>query len=173
MYFLTIVTHERRPLFAEPTARRLLREAHAFVRKDRPFESRAIVLMPDHLHVIWRLPDGDCDYPTRIAILKKRFTEGFLAAGGKEGKTTPSRAKHRVRGVWEKRYYEHTIRNFWDYQRHFDYIHLNPVKHGYVARPGDWPWSTFAKYVKEGVYEATWLGHVELPGGWSVEPDQW
>ena len=143
------------------------------VRRRRPFEQQAIVLLPDHLHVLWRLPEGDTDYSTRIAQLKKRFTRAYLAAGGREGRPTPSRRKHRVRGVWEKRFMEHTIRDYRDYKRHLDYIHANPVKHGPVSMPKDWPYSTFLQYVEAGEYDLNWCGDVGLPGGPGIEPDEW
>ena len=145
-YSFTVVTHQRRPIFGVPLWRRLLREAIERVQGEHPFDLRAIVLLPDHLHMLWRLPEGDSDYSTRLAVVKKRFTDTYLAAGGTEGTSTPSREKHRLRGVWEKRFYEHSIRDYKDYKRHLDYIHSNPVKHGLVSMPKDWPYSSFHRY---------------------------
>lgn len=116
---------------------------------------------------------GDSDYSTRIGQIKKRFTHEYLATGTGEGEATFSRKFHRIRGVWEKRFYEHTIRGCGDFKRHLDYIHFNPVKHGRAARACDWPWSTFMDYVTNGEYSLNWAGHVEIPGGVDVEPDVW
>ena len=105
MFFLTLVTHRRMAVFDKPRARRLLREAMLCVRRTRPFVMDGIVLLPDHMHVLWRLPKGDADYSTRVSLVKKAFTHAYLAAGGREGSATASRRTHRVRGVWEKRFY--------------------------------------------------------------------
>jgi putative transposase len=167
MVFLTLVTGRRRPLFAEEPARQLLRQAIAQTMTDRPWEMTAVVLLPDHLHMIWRLPDGDVDYSTRVSLLKKRFTRAFLAAGGEETAAPAGQRRHRLRGVWQRRFWEHTIRSAKDFRMHVDYIHLNPVKHGLAARPADWPWSSFHRYVRQGWYEEDWCGTCDLPA--SVE----
>jgi putative transposase len=119
----------------------------------------------------WRLPEGDADYSTRVSLLKKRFTERRLSGGGGESSSTPSRRRHRVRGVWQKRFYEHTIRGYRDYKAHLGYIHMNPVKHGLATKPADWPWSTFKKFVSLGEYEDDWAGPLHQPGGIDIEPD--
>jgi len=124
----------------------------------------AIVLLPDHLHMLWRMPEGDADYSTRIAATKKRFTRSYLAAGGAEAPVRPGQRRHRLRGVWQPRFWEHTIRDARDYHRHLDYIHLNPVKHGLVASPREWPHSSFHRYVEMGWYEPDWCGRTDLPG---------
>jgi len=167
LYFFTLVTHGRRGLFTEEWARDCLRNAIERTRRDRPWHMEAVVLLPDHLHMLWRLPEGDSDYSTRIAALKKRFTRAFLRQGGEEGGITSGQRQHRRRGVWQERFWEHTIRGARDLHMHVDYIHINPVKHGLVDRPGDWPWSSFHRYVKMGWYEPDWCGRVDLPG--SVE----
>jgi len=142
------------------------------VRSLRPFEQMGVVLMPDHLHLLWRLPDGDSDFSSRIGAIKQCFTRLWLAGGGEEGSATPGRARQQYRGVWQKRFYEHWIRDYRDFKLHLDYIHINPVKHGLAARPGDWPWSSFQRYVRRGEYDADWCGRVELPGC-DIEPDGW
>jgi len=173
MFFFTLVTHKRRPLFDLPFARRQLREAIRAVRQARPFELRAMVLLPDHLHMLWRLPEGDAGYSTRVALIKRHFTRAYLARGGTETGGSPSRARHRLRGVWQKQFWEHAIRDYRDYRLHLDYIHANPVKHGLVGFPKDWPYSTFTRYVRLGEYDPDWCGHVKLPGGVDMEPDAW
>jgi len=169
-YFLTLVTHERQPIFGAAPARCMLREAIVGVQSERPFDVPGIVLLRDHLHLICHLPDGDADYSGRISRIKQRFTHRFLLAGGAEGATTASRARHRVRGVSEKRFWEHTIRDYRDFIMHLEYIHMNPVKHGLVARPIDWPWSSFRQYVQKGWYGEDWCGSVRLPGTEYIEP---
>jgi putative transposase len=98
MFFFTLVTHKRSPLFDLPSAREQLREAIRGVRQARPFELRAMVLLPDHLHMLWRLPEGDADYSTRVALIKRRFTRAYLAGRGGETDGSSSRARHRLRG---------------------------------------------------------------------------
>jgi putative transposase len=137
----------------------------------RPFTLDAIVLLPDHIHMLLTLPAGDTDYSSRIGQIKKRFTRAFLATGGQEGVSTSSRRRQRCRGVWEKRFWEHTIADRRDFMMHLDYIHINPVKHGLVQWPADWPWSSFHRYLKEGWYEPNWCGHVNIKGVRYLEPD--
>ncbi len=173
MYFLTVVTHGRMPIFERAWTRGVFRESLVEVRKRHPFDLRAIVLLPDHLHMLWALPPADADYSMRMSLVKKRFTHSYLARGGKEGPITPSRRTHRVRGVWEKRFFEHTIRDYQDYKRHLDYIHSNPVKHRLVDAVKDWEYSSFHRYVGLGEYDLDWSGRVELPGGADVEPETW
>jgi putative transposase len=173
MYFLTLVTHERRPILCSDLSRRILRQAIETVRANHPFEIRAIVLLPNHLHTLWRLPGEDGEFSMRVGLVKKGFTDAYLLAGGREGASTSSRDRHRVRGVWEKRFYEHTIRNYRGYKRHLDYIHFNPAKHGLVRLPREWPWSTFHAFLKKGEYHPDWCGDVPLQGGVDIEPDQW
>jgi len=138
----------------------------------RPFEQMAIVLLPDHLHFLWRLPDGDNDFSSRIGAIKQCFTRLRLAGGGEEGPATSARARQQYRGVWQKRFHEHWIRDYRDFKRHLDYIHVNPVKHGLADRAADWPWSSFPKYVRRGEYGEDWRGRVDLPGC-DIEPDGW
>jgi putative transposase len=125
-------------------------------RKTLPFEMPAIALLPDHLHVIWTLPEQDANYPRRWAKLKGVFTRNYLAAGGSEGEMTANRAAHGERAVWQHRYWEHTIRDEDDFARCVDYIHFNPVKHGLVERVRDWPHSSFHRWAEAGLYEPDW-----------------
>ena len=122
-----------------PPTRQALIEA----RRRRPFEQLGMVLLPDHFHVLWRLPPGDSDYSARMKAVKESFTRAFLAAGGWEGRGSLSRRRQGYRGVWHKRFWEHAIRDHEDFRRHLDYIHASPVKHGLVEYPRDWPWSSF------------------------------
>ena len=110
--------------------------------------------MLDHLHMIWTLPQADSDYATRIRLIKTAFTKDLAGSSG--AKVSESRASKGERDVWQRRYWEHTIRDERDFQAHLDYIHINPVKHGVVARPGDWPHSTFPVWLERGVYDPHW-----------------
>jgi len=127
----------------------------------------AIVLLPDHLHCLWTLPPGFQDYSTVWKGIKEQFTRNHLASGGTESKVSPGKKRKRERGIWQSRFWEHTVRDEDDFKRCLDYIHWNPVKHGYVSRPCDYPYSTFAKYVRLGEYEPLWgTGKVvvDVPG---------
>ncbi|MEZ6034898.1 MAG: transposase [Planctomycetaceae bacterium] len=155
-YFFTVVTYHRYPFFSDPTARRILGNAFRDTRASLPFEIPAIVLLPDHLHCLWSLPRGDDDYPTRWKAIKHWFTSRWIEAGGHEEYVTESQARRGHRGVWQRRYHEHTIRDEDDLEKHFDYIHFNPVKHLHVTRVVDWPWSSFHRYVKSGHYSDHW-----------------
>ena len=161
--FITMVTQDRRPLFKSEPWRELLRDGIEFVRQRHPFELTAMVLLPDHLHMMWKLPAIDTDYSTRISLIKRRFTYAYLRTGGTEAPQTVSRTRQRSRGVWQKRFHEHTIRDAKDFHMHLDYIHMNPVKHGVVSMANDWPWSSFHRYVDQKWYEADWQGQIDLP----------
>jgi len=156
-FFFTVVTHERRPLFSDEPARRLLRIAIEGVRRDLPLTVPGFVLLPDHLHCIWGLPENDCDFSTRWARIKKSFTQSWMAAGGEEGYVNPEKRRRHERGVWQRRFWEHAIRDAEDFRAHMGYIHYNPGKHGLVACPHTWPYSSFHKKAEEGLYEREWL----------------
>jgi putative transposase len=132
----------------------LLRQAFRYVRRRHPFDIEAIVVLPDHLHAIWTLPEGDADFALRWRLIKSMFSRG-LPAGERR---SASRAEKGERGIWQRRYWEHTLRDEEDFARHADYIHFNPVKHGYVSRVPDWPYSSFHRMVRFGVYPLDWAG---------------
>jgi putative transposase len=155
-FFFTVVTYHRRPLFKSARARALLREVIAGVQERRPFEMEAIVLLPEHLHCVWTLPPDDHDFSTRWRKLKEEFTRRFLDDGGVEGRATSGQRRKGLRAVWRQRFWEHTIRDELDFERHVDYIHYNPVKHGLAACPQAWEWSTLPTWVARGVYESDW-----------------
>ena len=162
-FFLTVVTCGREPLFRGAQARTLLREAMDAVCRERPWKTEATVVLPEHWHALWRLPEGDTDYSTRVRRVKKLFTRTWLAAGGRERPVTASQRRLRRRGIWQARFWEHTIRDAADFKMHLDYVHMNPVRHGLVARPGDWAFSSFRRWVAMGEYEADWMGRTDLP----------
>jgi putative transposase len=157
-YFFTAVTHERRPFLAEPLARQCLRAAWREMRARYPFELVALCLIPDHLHTIWTLPEGDTDYTSRWRFLKTRFSRLYRLEGGAEGPRSASRSTRHERGFWQRRYWEHKIRDDEDLRRHFNYIHYNPVKHTLVEWPEEWPWSTYHRYARMGWYDTGWGG---------------
>ena len=153
-YFFTVVAYGRRPFLTDDLARDCLRRAWRTVRERRPFDLVGLCLLPDHLHCIWRLPPDDADFSTRWATIKGVFTREYLRnAGVTEGPRNPSRVRRREAALWQRRFWEHEIRDEVDLSRHLNYIHFNPVKHGLVADPADWPWSTYHRYLREGYYE--------------------
>lgn len=155
-FFFTVVTDRRRPLFADDNARRLLGNVIRGCQKQWPFDLHSIVLPPDHLHAIWCLPRGDDGYSLRWGWIKRQFTKHWLAAGGTETSVTEGRQRDGRRGVWQPKFWEHTLENEEDFERHVDDIHYNPVKHGYVRCPKDWPSSSFHKWVQHGAYPPDW-----------------
>jgi putative transposase len=161
-YFFTVVTYRRAKLFSHETARTLLGNVFRECAAAWPFETAAIVLLPDHLHTIWTLPPGDANYPARWSWIKKEFTKAWLAASGREQRPTAGVRREHRRGIWQRRYWEHTIEDEDDFERHFDYLHFNPVKHGYVRSPCEWPWSSFHRWVKAGVYDRAWGADLSL-----------
>ena len=145
-YFFTVVTWKRRHLLSSEDRIDHLRDAFRYIRARRPFDIDGMVVLPDHLHCIWRLPPGDADYAARWREIKKRFS----------GVVNPSSNERNERLVWQRRYYEHLIRDETDWRRHMDYLHYNPVKHGLVRRAADWPYSSFRSAVRRGWYAEDW-----------------
>ncbi len=137
-----------------------LRRVYAEVQTRHPFETIAICILPDHLHALWSLPDNDVDYALRWNLIKSGFSRGLPAA-----RRSPSKLAKREKGIWQRRYWEHAIRDDADLARHVDYIHFNPVKHGLVSCVCDWPHSSFHQYVKRGDLPIDWGGDMrEMPG---------
>ena len=155
-YFFTLVALHRKHLFDSPEARNILGKIMRGEREKTPFQTVAIVLMPEHLHTIWTLPPGDEDYSARLRAIKAKFTSEWLKIAEREEKVTQGYLAQRRRGIWQPRFMEHTIRDETDLHNHFNYIHYNPVKHGYAHSPNDWPWSSFHKYVMSGDYPMNW-----------------
>jgi putative transposase len=150
-YFFTVNLADRRTDFL---VRYIddLRESLDKVKKAHPFALLSMAVMPEHLHSIWRLPEGDADYPARWGLIKAGFSRRLNATEH----VRLSRKTKRERGIWQRRYWEHQIRDDADLARHIDYIHYNPVKHGLVERPVDWPHSTLHAYIKRGIVSADW-----------------
>lgn len=129
-----------------------LRSVVAQVRKAHPFRIHAWVVLPDHLHAIIELPEGDVDYATRWRLIKMGFSKGIP----NDEYRTRIRERRGERGIWQRRYWEHLIRDEQDYRAHRDYVHINPLKHGLVERVADWPYSTFHRLVENGIYPEDW-----------------
>ncbi|TWU39744.1 REP-associated tyrosine transposase [Novipirellula artificiosorum] len=160
MYFFTVVTYQRRPILTMDAGRQCLRNAISEIKQNRPFDLFATVLLPDHWHWVMALPSGDADYSTRIKRIKETFSEAWLAAGMPESPVTPAQKKKGMRGIWQPRFWEHTIRDEADLERCVDYTHWNPRKHEVVRRVQDWPWSSFHRFVEAGQYDLDWGGEI-------------
>ncbi|NIA20780.1 MAG: transposase [Anaerolineaceae bacterium] len=155
-FFFTAVAFQRRPLLTTSGVRPLLRRAILDTRRERPFRILAQVLLPNHLHTIWELPPGDDDFSTRWRLIKTRVTRSLRGRGIDIPHPNASRRRRHQHGLWQPRFWEHGVRDEDDLERHVDYIHWNPVKHGLVDRVGDWPWSTFHRCVRLGIYPPDW-----------------
>ena len=153
-YFFTLVTHHRRKILCQPENVDLLREAFRYVMEKHPFKFDAIVILPDHLHCIWTLPEGDADFSTRWRLIKSYFSRKCDLKY--QGKISASRQSKKEKTVWQRRFWEHQIRDEKDFRSHVDYIHYNPVRHGLVDAPKDRQYSSFHRYVKDGIYDESW-----------------
>lgn len=160
-YFFTVVTHQRQKILLGEEVRKALREGIEKTRVIFPFQIIAWVLLPDHLHCIWTMPDGDSDFSKRWGMIKRHVSKQCDHHLKDYISTDSSRLKRHESSFWQRRYWEHQIRDEADLARHVDYIHWNPLKHGLVAQVSDWPYSTFHRYAAEGVYPENWCGSVD------------
>ncbi|MCK5199278.1 MAG: transposase [Spirochaetales bacterium] len=135
-YAFTVVTANRKPILIENIER--LRSAFCLCLSRYPFEMKAIVVLPDHMHTLWKLPEGDADFSTRWMVIKRKFSSGLPSAP-----VSNSKAKKREKGIWHRRFWEHHIRDANDWENQLNYIYINPVKHKYVTSPDDWPHSSY------------------------------
>ncbi len=164
-FFFTLVTYHRRPIFADHAHVDLLRLVIRNVMLRHPFTIDAIVVLPDHLHCVWTLPDGDADFSTRWRLIKGNFSRGCQV--GKNDSINASRVAKKERTIWQRRFWEHEIRDERDFRHHVDYIHFNPVKHGLVSAVQDWQYSSFNYYCQRGIYPQNWCATgMEQPSGW-------
>jgi len=149
-FTVTLVDRTSRALVEHVEA---LRAAMRETQRSHPFTIVAVVVLPDHLHIVMTLPEGDADYPNRWRLIKRRFTDEVM-------KSEAAVARHRngEPALWQRRYWEHTIRDDKDFERHIDYVHFNPVRHGLVGRVRDWPHSSFHRYVRHGLLPQDWAG---------------
>lgn len=162
-YFFTLKTEHNHPLFERDEIVELFESVLGEAKSRWPFEVIAYAILPDHIHTLWSLPSGDTEYPTRWGWIKKEFTTRYLSQGGTEEPISSARQLSGRKGVWQRHYWEHLIRDEEDFERHFDYIHWNPVKHHYVKAPRDWAHSSFHQWVNSGHYEINWGRGAELP----------
>ncbi len=151
-YFFTVTLRNRQ---SHVLVERIeeLRSAVRTVRRERPFRIDAFVVLPDHLHAVWSLPADDSDYAGRWRLIKSRFTHTLRKAGSRFSRN--GKGEH---DLWQRRFWEHTIRDAEDFRRHVEYIHFNPVKHGWAPQVRDWPYSTFHRWVRQGIYPLDWAG---------------
>jgi len=160
-YFFTVnllQRHDNNLLIRELN---LLRDTVRRVRKRHPFQIDAWVVLPDHLHCVWTLPSNDSNFSMRWRLIKS----GFSRALPKTERRSEIRESAGERGIWQRHYWEHSIRDDLDYQRHIDYVHVNPLKHELVRRVIDWPYSTFHQYVAQGIYLPNWGGDINISVG--------
>ncbi|WP_370278875.1 transposase [Pontibacterium sp.] len=130
----------------------LLRSVFLTTKAKHPFKIDAMVVLPEHLHCIWTLPPDDSDFSIRWRVIKAAFSRGIA----KLNPVNESQYRRRERGIWQRRYWEHLIRDDNDFARHVDYIHFNPVKHGYANRASDWPYSSIHRYIRSGDIDPDW-----------------
>jgi putative transposase len=152
-WFFTVVTHRRLSLLTADAIRPILRQAIIQCKQLYPFIIAAWVLLPDHLHCIWELPEHDLNYSRRWAIIKRKFTQGLTDINYKKPP------------YWQKRFWAHLITDEKDFENHMNYIHYNPVKHGLSEQAGDWLWSSLHRLQAEGMYPPNWGESVEIPEG--------
>lgn len=157
-YFFTVVTERRQPILIDPAVRLALREAIVSVRQTLPFSIDGWVLLPDHLHAIWTLPDGDADFSNHWRLIKRHVTQVCGPDYLRRDFLTKRRSVKQCGTLWQHRFWEHLIRDERDFRQHMDYLHANPVKHGLVDAAIDWQWSSFHRWVRRGVYPSDWAG---------------
>jgi putative transposase len=153
-YFFTVVTHQRVPLFHDELKIVYLKQCMNDIARLYPFNIEAIVMLPDHIHTIWTLPENDADYSTRWMLIKKQFSTHYSRMN--KLPVSESIRKKREQGIWQRRFWEHLIRDEEDFSTHCDYIDYNPVKHGLVGSPGLWKYSSFSRFVEQGYYPSNW-----------------
>jgi putative transposase len=157
-YFFTVVTYHRQTFLCNEPVRNALRNAIIKVQAQYPFEIDAWVLLPDHMHTIWTLPVNDANFSLRWQLIKRYVTRECGAYLNRPEWLNTSKIKHQEATLWQRRFWEHQIRDDSDYQTHIDYCHFNPVKHGLAKQVQNWPYSSFHKYVNLGIYPTDWAG---------------
>jgi len=162
-YFFTVNTYQRQKVLTDAPFYTALKQSFLEVKAEYPFSIDAFVLLPDHLHCIWTLPENDADYALRWNIIKRSVSQKTC------GLITSPRSRSQLNrgesGLWQRRYWEHQIRDERDFEKHVGYIHWNPVKHGYVKQVNDWPYSSFHRFVERGILPADWAGGAQTEDG--------
>lgn len=157
-YFFTVVSNLRRPILCDEPIRDALRNAIKTTAQEYPFKIDAWVLMPDHLHAIWTLPADDLNYSRRWALIKRRVSQECAGLYNKIEYIRASNVTRHESTIWQRRFWEHTIRDDADFENHMNYVHFNPLKHGLVDDLSSWPYSTFQRCIEQGLYPADWCG---------------
>lgn len=154
-FFFTVNLHDRSARYLVDHVAEL-RACLKTVKERHPFEIEAMVVLPEHIHALWRLPVDDGDYSTRWMLLKQAFTRRLDELGLLPPEEEKPRGRRGERSVWQRRFWERQVTGDEDLARHIDYIHFNPVKHGWVLRPRDWPYSSLHRFVREGRLPQDW-----------------
>ena len=163
-YFFTVVTHQRQRFLCDEHVRRALHDGIEWVRESHPFIIDAWVLLPDHIHAVWTLPENDADFGVRWGKIKRYITQQCGERLYQSERASDGKILRHESTLWQRRFWEHFIRDEVDFERCINYAHYNPVKHGLVKRVVDWEYSTFHRYVKQGVYPENW--------GWVITDEQ-
>ncbi len=164
-YFFTVITYKRQNILCQKPIREALRKAITDTREKYPFKIDAWVLLPDHLHCIWTLPKNDHDFSVRWNLIKRRVSRVCKNKYGEQSLQSPSKQKHRESTLWQRRFWEHRIRDRKDMNCHLDYIHFNPVKHGHCKQTSEWPYSSIHRYIKAGKYPENWASKTPITNG--------
>ena len=155
-YFIRQVTYQREPWLCREVGRKALRGAIEKVQEKYPFSIDAFVLLPDHFHCLWTLPEGDGDLSTRLRLIKTFVTKHYGEQLGIARDISASRQKRKERNLWQRRFWEHLIRDERDFAQHCDYIHYNPVRHGLCKTPQDWQFSSIHRFIAQEIYPPNW-----------------
>jgi putative transposase len=153
-YFFTVVTFKRIPVFRNAPEIQFFNDCIKATMQNYPFRIDAIVILPDHVHTIWTMPEEDSDFSTRWRLIKKRFSRQYSCLN--PSLISESVVKKQKQSIWQKRFWEHLIRDEEDFNRHCDYIHYNPVKHGLVKSPDTWEYTSYHQFVSKGLYPPNW-----------------
>ncbi len=165
-WFFTVNLHDRRASLLTDNID-ALREATAWTMRRYPFRIEAWVVLPEHLHAIWTLPAGDADFSTRWRMIKTRFSRALPVNEPRDAR----RMRLGERGIWQRRFWEHLIRDDDDFGRHVEYCAINPQKHGHVRRVADWPYSSFHRDVRRGIFTEDWGAGIDVSGEFGERGD--
>lgn len=157
-YFFTLVSYNRRDIFCNEDFLQAFKNSIKQIQQQYHFEIIAWVQLPDHLHCIWKMPENDANYSMRWSQIKRLTTQACPQYQLSLNELSHSKAKRHERGVWQRRFFEHQIKDEADLIKHMDYLHYNPIKHGLVTRVLDWPYSSFHRCVRQGFYAEDWSG---------------
>lgn len=155
-YFFTLVSYNRRKIFCNEDFLQAFKNSIRQIQHQYPFEIIAWMQLPDHLHCIWKMPENDADYSMRWSQIKRLTTQACPQYQLSIDELSHSKVKRYEKGIWQRRFFEHQIRDEADFVKHMDYLHYNPVKHGLVETVSDWPYSSFHRYVNQGYYAEDW-----------------